>query len=328
MSETPSTETRRSSYDVSNCVNVTDPGAVAHEICRLMAECGPEFDCELLTRAVTDFARLYSGEYPGRYACDTLYHDLQHTLDVTLAMARLAYGHERAEPADAQLGAERIQLGLIAALFHDAGYIRRAGIDQRSNGAEYTLTHVSRSGEFLAEYLPTVGLAHLTDVARNLVHFTGYEREIEEIAVPDERYRKLGKLLGTADLIAQLSDRCYLEKCRDRLYPEFVLGGIAARQQDQADASNALYSSPEDLLRKTPRYFDEFVRHRLNDKFDRAYEYAEHCFDGRNVYIEAIQKNVAFLEELIASNRLDRLRRRPPATSKTAHGKRKIANSG
>lgn len=327
MTETPNNETRRSSYDVSNCINVTDPGAVAEEVCRLMGGCCPEFDCNLLTRAVTDFARLYSGEYPGRYACDTLYHDLQHTLDVTLAMARLAYGHEQAEPPDARLGAERIQLGLIAALFHDAGYIRRAGIDERSHGAEYTLTHVTRSGEFLAEYLPTVGLAHLTNVARNLVHFTGYECEIEEIAVPDENYRKLGKLLGTADLIAQLSDRCYLEKCRDRLYPEFVLGGIA-RQQDQGESSDALYTSPEDLLRKTPRYFDEFVRYRLNDKFDRAYRYAEPCFEGRNVYIEAIQKNVAFLEELIASNRLDKLRRRPPATSKSARATRKLAQSG
>ena len=44
----------------------------------------------------------------------------------------------------------------------------------------------------------------------------------------DPRDRKLGHLLGTADLIAQMADRCYLEKCRDRLYPEFVLGGIAA----------------------------------------------------------------------------------------------------
>lgn len=324
MTTPPSMQTRRSSYDVSNCVNVTDPHAVAEEVCRLMAGCCQGFDCELLTRAVTDFARLYSGEYPGRYACDTLYHDLQHTLDVTLAMARLAYGHERSEPQSARLGPERIQLGLIAALFHDAGYIRREGVEERAHGAEYTLTHVTRSGEFLAEYLPSVGLHHLTEIARNLVHFTGYEQEIAQIDVPDERYRKLGKLLGTADLIAQLSDRCYLEKCRDRLYPEFVLGGIA-RQRDEGDTSKTLYSSPEDLLRKTPRYFDEFVRQRLIEKFDEVYRYAALCFEGRDFYIEAIEKNVAFLEQLIASNRLDKLRRRPPAASKSGSSARKLA---
>ena len=43
----------------------------------------------------------------------------------------------------------------------------------------------------------------------------------------DPRDIKLGHLLGTADMIAQMADRCYLEKCRDRLYPEFVLGGVA-----------------------------------------------------------------------------------------------------
>jgi hypothetical protein len=319
-------QARRSSYDVSDRINVTDPSAVADEICRLMADCCPDFDCELLTRAVTDFARLYSGDYPGRYACDTLYHDLQHTLDVTLAMARLAYGHERSEPQEARFGAERIQIGLIAALFHDAGYIRRAGVDHLPHGAEYTLTHVTRSGEFLAEYLPTVGLEHLTEVARNLVQFTGYERDIKDIEVPDERYRRLGKLLGTADLIAQLADRCYLEKCRDRLYPEFVLGGIA-RSQEAKEGASAVYSSPEDLLRKTPQYFDEFVRERLNGKFDQAYRYAAQCFDGRNFYIEAIEKNVNFLEHLIASNRLDKLRRQPPR-NKAAGRKRRVAQSG
>ena len=41
----------------------------------------------------------------------------------------------------------------------------------------------------------------------------------------------VGHLLGTADMIAQIADRCYLEKCRDRLYAEFVLGGRRAALQ-------------------------------------------------------------------------------------------------
>jgi hypothetical protein len=41
-------------------------------------------------------------------------------------------------------------------------------------------------------------------------------------------FRRLGNMLGTADIIAQMADRCYLEKCRDRLFPEFVAGGLAS----------------------------------------------------------------------------------------------------
>ncbi len=68
---------------------------------------------------------MFAGEVPGYYGVDTVYHDRQHTLDVTLALARLMAGHDRtAAPAD-QLGAERAAAGLIIGLFHDVGYLRR-----------------------------------------------------------------------------------------------------------------------------------------------------------------------------------------------------------
>ena len=46
-------------------------------------------------RAFDDIVRLYRGENPGYATCDTAYHDLQHVLEVTLAMARLLDGYER-----------------------------------------------------------------------------------------------------------------------------------------------------------------------------------------------------------------------------------------
>ena len=55
------------------------------------------------------------------------------------------------------------------------------------------------------------------------MHYTGYERPAETIRIDDTLLRRVGQMLGTADILAQMSDRCYLEKCRDRLYPEFVL---------------------------------------------------------------------------------------------------------
>src|SRR5436305_372085 len=82
------------------------------------------------------------------------------------------------------------------------------------------------------------------EVAGSIVHFTGYERPVATIRVPHPIFKLVGSLLGTADIIAQMSDRCYLEKCRDRLYPEFVTGGIARRRTEQGE--EVVFSSPED----------------------------------------------------------------------------------
>src|SRR3989442_1616940 len=80
-----------------------------------------------------------------------------------------------------------------------------------------------------ALYRPVLGFRSWVPVASEIIHFTGYEvpfARIEE-TVSDARDITVGHLLGTADMIAQMADRCYLEKCRDRLYAEFVLGGVA-----------------------------------------------------------------------------------------------------
>ena len=67
--------------------------------------------------------------------------------------------------------------------------------------------------------------------------------------------------LGTADMLAQMADRCYLEKCRDRLYAEFVLGGIATTRS--RDGVATMYGSGLDLLRKTPGFIDNTLDGRL-----------------------------------------------------------------
>ena len=95
---------------------------------------------------------------PDSAGVDTVYHDRQHTLDVTLAMARLLAGYERQVEAERALGSERAAAGVILALFHDVGYLRRSSDREQANGAEFTLNHVSRGADFLSHYLPQIGL--------------------------------------------------------------------------------------------------------------------------------------------------------------------------
>jgi hypothetical protein len=304
---------RGNEYDVAGMVRTTDPAQVEAAVDRIFLGLYPDADTGVLDAAFRDAVSLYRGEVPGVYACDTAYHDLQHTLEVALAMARLIDGYERRRVATEPIGEWDFRLGVITALFHDIGYLRRdSDARQVSNGAEYTLIHVSRGAACLRKYLPRLGMGDVAEIAAALIHFTGYEKPISSIRVPGPVYRLLGNLLGSADLIAQMADRCYLEKCRDRLYPELLAGGLARQRKPSGD-ERVVYASGEDLVRKTPLFYAGATR-RLQEELSGCFQYAEPHFRGQNLYLEELQKNIRFAQELAREPDLSALRRRPPDT--------------
>lgn len=303
---------RRNDYDVSNTVQVSNPAAVRDAVRKLFSATYPDSSFDALWLAFYDFERLFTGTYPGYLGCDTTYHDIQHTLDMTLALARLVAGYEKTVETSDRLGPQRAQMVIITSLFHDSGYIRHAERDKGfRNGAVFTLQHVSRSADFLRGYLPGIGLARDVAVSSMIVHFTGYEVELDSIELDDPRDGICGHLLGTADLLAQLADRCYLEKCRDRLYKEFVLGGIAV-EQAQPGQYTVRYESGIDLLKKTPGFYQQVSRDRLQKKFNRAYRYIESLYDGQNPYVDAIRNNLTHLMKVLQTENWGLLRRNPP----------------
>lgn len=317
--------TRRSDYDVTNTVQVSDPGSVHAAVLAILTRLYPAHDFSRLARAYGDVVRLFRGEYPGFHGCETWYHDLQHTLDMTLALARLIDGHERSEPEAGRIGPVRAEIAIITGLFHDSGYMRRAGDTRHQHGAEYTRTHVTRSARFLAEYLPLLGHGEHVAVVARLVHFTGYEVAFDRIQVEDPRWRRAGHLVGTADLIAQMADRCYLEKCRDRLYKEFVLGGVA--RQSRPDGEDVVtYSSPRDLLKKTPGFCAMTKRTRLDEAFGGVYAFAAVHFGGVNHYMDQIDASLAHLHKVIEADDWTLLRRQPPCF--TAEALRELPSAG
>ena len=88
----PVMQDRLNHNDVTNRINVEDPQRVRDAVLGLFNARFPGADFTPLSRAFDDFAALFEGRYPGYLACDTLYHDIRHTLDMTLAMARLVDG--------------------------------------------------------------------------------------------------------------------------------------------------------------------------------------------------------------------------------------------
>jgi hypothetical protein len=297
---------QRAGYmDVSNTVDVTDPTAVANAVTHILQAHYPDFALAPLARLFHDFNRLYSGSYPGYRACDVRYHNTQHVLDVTLAMARLLDGHARSHsggngPGLAGLDAELAMIGIAAALFHDSGYIRRTHDSRNKNGAAYTRIHVTRGIRFITDYLPQVGLDSMVGPCTRILHFTGYEVDPRDLKVANEREHLLGKLLGTADLLAQMADLEYVQKCRDYLYEEFAAGGLAGASSS-AMYKGAVYRSPEDLLRQTPGFMRTAIAVRLDGHFAGVHRYAAEHFDGRHLYMDAIRENGRSLEAMLAS---------------------------
>src|SRR5687768_11985778 len=141
---------RLSQNDVTNRVNVEDPARVRDAVLSLFAARYPGTDFTALARGFDDFKALFEGDYPGYLACDTLYHDMRHTLDMSLAMARLLDGHDRGCAQADQLGARRAMLGVLIALLHDCGYLKRVSESRVENGAVFSKVHVSRSADFIS----------------------------------------------------------------------------------------------------------------------------------------------------------------------------------
>jgi hypothetical protein len=304
---------RRNDHDVTDQVRTTDADAVEAEVLRLYRSRYPAAPSTAIQTAFGDALRMYNGTHSDYHACDTEYHDLQHVLDVTLAMARLMDGYERGRVnGSPQLPARIFTDGVIAALFHDIGYLRHKRDRRHRYGSEYTLTHVSRGAKFLGGYLEDRGLSDRADEISQLLHYTGYERPVSSITLADRLLQRVGCMLGSADIIAQMSDRCYLEKCRDRLYPEFLLGGLARKTLPDGSVQ-VMFSSGDDLVRKTPVFFSNAMR-RLDQDLARAYNYATSHFDGQNLYIDEMQKNVRYAAAYDARNDASMLRRAPPST--------------
>ncbi len=292
--------------DVTGTVQVTNPEVVKSEVVSIFTGLYPDQTANQLNLAFDFFAQLYRGSHPDYYPCDTIYHDMQHSLDVTLTATRILGGYQKTH---GNLPAHKILLGIITALFHDIGYLRKRGEDKLANGAEYTSTHVSRGAEFMRRHFAHLGLDQFTSTATEIVHLTGYEKTPDSVYTKTEEDRLIGNMVASADLLAQMADRCYLEKCRDRLYPELVLAAMS-RQNRSGPTPN--FRSAEELLRQTPDFYRQYVTKRLDQYFQQVHRYASAFFNGRDLYMQNIEKNIRHLEQLLAKDTLDVLRRIPP----------------
>jgi len=272
-------------YDL---VDVSDSTIVLNEIKQIVTLMVEGYDPSNLEMVYGDVVTLFKGEFPGYQASNTKYHDLEHTNSVALAAARLIHG---CTLAGMTFEIDKILLGVYAALFHDVGLIQTQD-DKIGSGAKYTVGHEKRSIVFMRKYLSQKGFPEQQiEDCSHLIMCTILNLPPKEIPFRSSDIETLGKIVGTADLMAQIADRYYLEKLL-LLFQEFQEAGVPD------------FATELDLLKKTRGFYKNVANQRLVHDFsgistNMTAHFKQRWGVEKDLYSESIQKNIDYLKVLL-----------------------------
>lgn len=112
----------------------------------------------------------------------------------------------------------------------------------------------------------------------------------DSLEFESEEVRLMGYILGTADIVAQMADRVYLERL-PLLFDELKEGGVPG------------YESTVDIYSQTVTFFRNVIKKRLFEDFQGIVEDIRHHFQQRwnidqNLYVTAIESNINYIEFL------------------------------
>ncbi len=248
----------------------------------------------LLTNLIQDVSDLYRGKWESHEACQTGYHNLGHAIDVALLTARMIAGWNRLDNYAHPKISEGIFLTAMAgAMFHDAGYIKEKG-DQLGTGGKFSFTHEDRSMTMAAVYLREHGWperAHT--LAPNIISTTKFHCpiELEGLFISREE-GVIGRMVATADLVAQMADVNYMQRIND-LYAELQEAYHFEGEKNLRERGYRVFSSANEMVSGTVDFYENFVLPRLQ-KLGRMDQYLVSFFgDGRNPYLENIMANLS-----------------------------------
>ena len=272
---------------LADLFEVDGPEAVLNEVLTILESAAPRLDSSPIIHVYRTMNALYSGGFPDYQACNTGYHDLCHAVSTFLAMARLIHG----AVLDSEKITEReVLMALTAAGFHDAGYIQETD-DRQGTGAKFKTGHEKRSIGLLARLAGGLGITpEEADSVGCLIHCTDMSTSIADVPFPNDSIELLGRMLATADLLAQLSDPVYLEKL------------LLLYEEDQ-ESGERRYRSQVDTFRKALEFYELFKRHlaRTLAPHDRflALHFKTRWNINDNLYREAIARHHAYLSRTL-----------------------------
>lgn len=243
-------------------------------------------------RIFSDIETLFCGRHPDFAAIDLRYHDLEHTLQATVCLTLLLENCQK-NAAAPDIPARQFELGISGVLLHDAGYLKSRS-DTEGTGAKYTFCHVLRSCAFAASYLPTLG-ANEVEIGGVLgaINCTGPTKEISRLHFHDSVERFVGCALASSDYLAQMAAPDYPDELE-------ILFGEFAESDDfvHLPLEERAFKSAAELVTLTPVFWRKVVLPKLEKDFEGVYRFLADPFpDGRNVYIDAVERNIALIEE-------------------------------
>jgi len=271
-------------YDLTN---ISSHSGTYGEIVKTLSFVDPDYDTSFLKKVYSDMICLFNGDYPGYRASNTKYHNLEHTCAVTLATVRLIHGlHVQGQ----RLSSRVIELALIGALFHDTGLIQTEE-EQEGTGAQFTIGHEERSIKLMGKYLTSNNFS-AEDIydCGHIIMCTILAFPLAEIPFRSEEISLVGKVLGSADLIAQMADRSYLEKL-PLLFLEFK------------EAKMPGFETPLELFKNTGEFYHSVVRTLLTEELGSVstaalFHFRERWDIDRDLYAESITNNIKYMRKI------------------------------
>lgn len=276
------------------------------EILTLAERISPTIDLDVIITFHNDIQDIFSGYYPGFRENGNRYHNLRHTYNVVLATTRLFHGLILEGYA---LSRDIIVKGILSSYFHDTGLLLRS-FDTADTGAEFTQYHEARSISSLFKYLESYNYDDATRLdCASMIRCTNLALDINSIEFSSVDIKLAGQVLGTADVLAQMADRYYLELLPD-LFQEHRAGGLQH------------YESAFELMKNTTNFYHKFISHRLRNilgNVDRVMRihFRDRWQIDKDLYKENIENNIRYLEKVIQGcddleGLSGSLRRRPP----------------
>jgi len=219
---------------------------------------------------------------------DALYHNVEHTMLVTLAAHDIMKGRALLMPTPPEDYAHLI----VACLTHDIGYVRgilqddgadgyvvdesgrKISLPRGSSDAALAPYHVDRSKLFARDRIGAIKILDAERIAR-AIEFTRFPTSTT--AAAGEEMEEEGSLLRAANLIGQLGDPHYLRKA-NALYLEFEETGMNKELG---------YASPTDLVER----YSQFYWNSVSPSVQTAIRYLNVTSSGRQ-WIATLYSNI------------------------------------
>jgi hypothetical protein len=276
-------------------IDTTSPSAVAEEAKAIFDRMGFGQSGSLIRRLFDDVPRLFAGGFSGYQAIDMRYHNFEHTLQATVCAFRIVDGRHAIQ-IQPLLGRRDCELLLAAVLLHDTGFLKRTG-DDDGTGAKYTFVHERRSCEFATTYLPSLGFSgDEINAVNSAISCTGPRNTLSSVQFKRPEIRTLTTILVTADYLSQMASADYVDKL-PVLYQEFE----EAYCHDAIPESDRPFRSADDLIHKTPAFWEKFVRPMLDRDLDGVYSYIASAPPGANPFIADVGRNISRIYALTSA---------------------------